>query len=495
MPDPQPIQPSVVEPVGGGPSGDREAPQKTAASPVDGPTAPDGDAVGPSQPAVEVAADDDSQDVDTRTESVAERGPQTAKEPLPDEPKQTDPQANSTVDSPTPSDVEPTEEADRPEPEPVRFAADADALLVVEGADEGWRRLAAGAELPPGARVVSLPTYRGTLDLGSGVTCELVGLTDATIAAPEDTPGVELRYGRIALRHTASGEGARSTTVRVLLDGVEHRVTLEPGTTLAVQADRPFRPGGELFTGAGVALVAEARLIEGAIVWEAAGERLELKQPRVLPIVGDADLGPFTWVEGLALSAEESLASPTLADDLTPEAPLVKQLETIHARDAFREVRDLAARCLLALGSPGLVVARLGDEQQSRLWAPTVTELRAAASRSPADATRVRLALVVEFGEAAASELTRLLRGFGAAEVGRDAEGVASGAVPEQIVPALQSRDLATRVVASVALDQAVGTLNRPYNPGDSLGKRNGAVRALQKQLEEASLPPVAGAR
>ncbi|MEQ8849213.1 hypothetical protein [Botrimarina sp.] len=414
---------------------------------------------------------------------------------------------------PVPADTDDeTEEAEPPPP--AKFVGPPTALAMVETAEGRWRRLLPDAEIGQATHVVSAPTYRPVFRLTDRITAELVGQTEAILtpatgpsndenaeseAGAEEgaPPRIRLEHGKLLLRTPQGGEeGEEPAPIDLVIDGVTYRATLGPSAVLAIEADRFFQPG-ELSEEAAQPLVAIAHGLSGTIGWSSKGVDLKISKPKQWYVTGESnsytpdDFGDPSWIEALEVSPPDLFAAPAIAEAIDPAKPVWPQLMELAA-EPYREVRSLAGRTSLALGHPEPLVESFRQPSESAAWRSNLDALRRAASRSTEKMAEIERVFAEKYGPAAAGDLVELLVGFSRDEVGADAEALARGAVPNVILPILESEDLASRVLASLVLEESVEPLDRPYDPLDTMRKRARALQVLSRQITEAELRPAA---
>lgn len=425
------------------------------------------------------------------TVSVDETGQpeESAEQPAGEADDETEPLEDPAAEDPEPA---------LPEfaPPPIRYLSAADQVGLREIEPGSWRRIEIDSELSEPTRFVSAPTYRNAFALGSGVGAELVGLSEVVLSPSPDAetpPRVELTYGRLVL--SQEGDSEESVTVEVVIDSVPYAATLGPGAVLAIAADRPYEPGHPSLE-VRAPLVAMAHGLAGTIEWSSADVGLKTTKPRPWIIVGDeaaripAALSDAGWVDRLEVSPADGYAQPELARALMTGEPVWPQLLVIAGEESFQEVRSLAARAAAAVGHPDPLVDSFRLAKESARWRDNLRRLRETASRSVAQAGEIQRVFGEMFGERTAEELIDLVVGFRDEEVGFEAEAVSQGVLPEVVMPALKSDDLATRVLASLVLEDAIEPMERPYRPLDSARKRLQAIRRVEKQLEQGDLLP-----
>lgn len=476
-PEPSVDQPSVEEPSVDGASGDEPAGEEPANN----------------QPAVDPAPVDPAPASDEPA-SGATDGPAEAADPPPAavEPTQ--------GGEPSPSEIEPppgSEPTDAPSEVagpagPPTYVGPESAVLVSRSEAGSWLRVRPESALGAEARLASLPTYRPSLRWGGSVTMELVGLSEVVLRPPsEASPNgeIEVSHARLVFRHDEAAEEPVAVALRI--DDAPYTAILSPGAVLALQVDRPFEPGVPL-TERSPSLVAVAESFSGSVEWSGGGMTAQFAQPRRWPVAGNDVFGPFGWVTQLELSSPDQLAGPELSESLMPDAPIGPQLRDVLSKEVFREVRALAARSALELGDPEPIAASFGDRDQSAAWRGNLEELRQVACRSSADAQRIEAAFAEAYeSRETAGELMRLLSGFDRGRVGTSPERVSEGVVAEVILPGLESKELAVRVLAGLALEETVEPLERPFSPLAPPNRRNSSIRKLRQLLEEKSLNPL----
>ncbi len=451
------------------------------------------------------------------TETEASEEGEPTEPPTPAEPEvpagseASDAEPETPADEAMPAVEEEAEEEAEVAPTPIRFLGNEETLVVREMEPGSWRRVIGGAEFVETTHFVSLPTYRSRYDLGDGLSLELVGMTEATLKpadAENPQPSIDLAYGRLVLRRRMPAPVADEETpsdatanaagrAEVVIGGIPYLATLGPNAVLAIAVDRPFQPGHPILETPG-RLIAMAHGLAGKIEWTSDDVGLMTSKPRPWIIAGDqnaqvpASLSDPAWVEQLSITPADSYASPELARAIDPESPVWPQLLQIAGEESFGEIRSLAGRCSLPLGHPDPLVDAFRNPDEMASWETYLTALRQSASRDREQAGEVQRVFAEAFGERTAEELIDLVIGFEPQEVGLDPEGVARGVIPESVLPALKSDDLATRVLGSLVLKETIQPLDRPYKPLATPRSRLKSTRWIESQLGKQQLQPVA---
>lgn len=465
------------------------------------------------EPTEPEATSEEETPIETPEEMTPEE-PAVPAEPVAEPAGEGAPEAGPAEAEPQEPETTPAEEATPEEASvvPIRFISNPETLVVGEAEPGSWRRVMPGTELIEKTRLISMPTYRSRYELGGGVTLELVGLTQAAVQpAGGEAPyaSIDLDYGRIVLRRGADTPAAEAVEgeeaaepdpnagkAEVVIAGIPYQATLGPNAVLAIAADRPFKPGHPILEVA-TPLVAMAHGLAGKIEWESDDVGLTTNKPRPWVIAGDENgqvptsVSDPSWVDELKITPADGYASPELARAVQPELPIWPQLMQIAGEERFGEIRSLANRCSLPLGHPDRLVESFREAKEEAFWEANLSELRQAASRDTAQAGEVQRVFAEAFGERTSEELIDLLIGFEPEEVGLDAESVAGGVITEFVLPALQSEDLATRVLASLILKETIEPLDRPYKPLATTRSRLKATRWIESQLEKQELTPL----
>ncbi len=337
---------------------------------------------------------------------------------------------------------------------------DPDGFVVVEAEGGAWRRLLNGMfmEAPQKGHVISMPAYRGAFELSQGVLVELVDQTEAVID-PEQ-PGVELRYGRVVMSGSPNAEEPVEIAVRI--DSIDYTLELSPGASVAIAADRFYDPGRPMLEDA-APMVAIAHTLSGDATWKTpTSERTSARPAPLFYVSGSLSGAPEgfrdpEWVTSVAVSDADLESSPYVAGQV--EGVVLPQLLAMADPTTSRETRDvvsLAGRCAAALMQPDALVASFEDKAQADEWQRHLDALRQVASRSTRGAEVVRQAFVEKYGATGGGALFEVVQGFTPDQVGDDAASVQAGVVPGKLLPMLDSEDLATRVLGSLALFELI---------------------------------------
>jgi hypothetical protein len=371
---------------------------------------------------------------------------------------------------------------------------DPNGFVVVEAEGGVWNRLQQGMfmEAPQKGHVISLPAYRGAFELSQGVLIELVDQTEAVI--DPEKPSIELLYGRVVL--TCFPDAKEPVEVAVLIDAIDYTLTLKPGGRVAIAADRFFEPGRPMLSDP-APMVAIAHALAGESSWKTSTSERTSAMPAPLFFVSGSLSGAPTrfrdpaWVTAVEMTDADLESSPYVAGQV--EGVVLPQLLALADAQNSRETRDvvsLAGRCSAALMLPDALVASFGDKAQADDWQRHLDVLRQMASRSARGAEAVRQAFVEKYGSAGGGALFEIVQGFTPAQVGGDATAVQGGVIPGKLLPMLESEDLATRVLGSMALFELIES--RPVDKDVAVGDRADRrkfIRRVERDIERGELP------
>jgi hypothetical protein len=364
-----------------------------------------------------------------------------------------------------------------------------------------WLRVEPRAAVIAGERLLALPEFRPKVALLSGLHLDISGGTQIivgadTAAAAEpaggsDIPIVEVIYGRVILINPTKSENP----VRVRIGPTEATARLGHNATLAIEVERKYVVGQDPQK---VPAPVEARAFapEGGVVWQDAGGELQIDKASRWNIGPNgasdvaADTAPPEWIdqEPIVQLSEQRYGAPVIESTLVSNRPAdVQLLELFHGKDR-REVKSLVARSSIHVGLFEPFIDALRDSDQKANWKTQIETLRAAMALGPDSAASVKRALVEQRGKQAADDLYAMLCGYNADQVGRTAEQMKAGAVP-QLIDWLEQDSLDYRVLASHDLWEITGKRLMP-NPAASVAERNQNIRRWRTRLEEGELVP-----
>ncbi len=378
--------------------------------------------------------------------------------------------------------------------EPVGKLVSGDQLLLrfdTQAGDGGdWLRVPDGGLVYGGDRIVALPTFRPRLVLAGGLIVELVADSrDATIVETlatdaNGTPGLRVVHGRLA---RISAPGQQSVPLRLSFGKQTATITLaDTTTTLAVSVDRPYAPGEDPM-GVADPVMATFYATSGTVDVAVEGARPvtvnEAMQLSVLPAgpaLPEPTSPPPLWLGKPEVEWLDASAATQVMRDLTPTASVgVVLAEQYHGRRI--EGQSFAARSFGYLGRiDPLVTAGLKNENLSWNWREKNLEgLRLAIRRGPATASRVRDALVKEFGDRNGGVMYRMLCGYSPAELKNGADA--------KLVENLEHAELPFRSLAVFNLSSITGaTLG--YQPEARENQRRAWAARWRERLQRKEI-------
>jgi hypothetical protein len=372
-------------------------------------------------PPVVVDQEPDANAVDANT---VEKGPPVDAKPgpVPDETVPPSPDA-PTVDAA--ADDPRRKAAARPIAEAVgKFVSEDQILLRHDRRADQWVRLATGAELITGDRLVALPLFRPKIMLNTGVTVMLVGpaVLELHPARGNSPAGVTIVHGQLAQVAPVARAGI-AIHVRY---GQRAGMLTFPDTesSAALECYRFYEPGADPMTADGP-ITLDLIATSGQVTWQedgaahpdeiaAGNHRLAVgaSSPRTEPLAA-----PPAWItSGPSLLSEQS-AIKELKQGVAPGEPIDLVLEE-RISDRRREVRLLAGRNHPYIGRYAALVARIRNENEN--WEDRrryIEYLRTAIQIGPAEAKAVHDIVVREFGDGVGAAVYRLLYGYSAKEL------------------------------------------------------------------------------
>jgi hypothetical protein len=404
------------------------------------------------------------------------------------------PAAASTTGPPLADAGEPAATAAAAAPKQIgAYLGNNDVLLRLDDAAGGWVRVPARTARVGGEKLLSLPTFRTHVVLAD-VNAYLTGgaeidlLPTAELKPPAEL-GFHLPYGRIILN-----SGLNGNRIELTLAGGERVVELGPSSSLAIEVERLFQPGGGSNRQPAPAII-RWYLTSGSADWD----DKSAQAPASWTTAEGEETAPAAieqfpeWVDREPISDIERRARDTVAEALVPGEPVkIRLLELSDKSAAGRrvEVRTLAARSGAYVGIYDALVRALGDVDQRASWKAQIEALRQAIARDPAAAEGIHAAFAIERGQDAANDLMEMLLGFDRAAIGSTREEVQQGALV-RLLRWMNDNDLVYRNLASYNVNEITGTTNLGgYRPEHIASQRERELRHYWQRLENGELTP-----
>lgn len=355
----------------------------------------------------------------------------------------------------------------------------------------GWLRLERRAEVMPSDRLLSLPTYRPTIEFDNRVALDFHGGTRVDVdTMTESVPGVTVVYGRVML----TNKGQATAELNLKIGEQSGQLVLAPGVSLAVSVEWEFEPGADPREVA-APLVAKCYAPLGDVTYEGPGFSVHAEQSGMWTM-SDTEVSPVApydedpiWITDpdSMLSRVELLASSRLESELGMGEPVWSQLPGI-AQSSRQEVRTLASIVGVHIGQFESIIQGLRDEEQRIWWSDEIEALRFAMSSSPDLAQAVHDELDRQHREELATELYEMLCGYNLEQVGATPDQWRVGAM-RKLIDRLESDLLEYRVLANYNLEQITKRL-RAFHPIGTSGTREREIRVLRGRLKEDTLRP-----
>jgi len=384
----------------------------------------------------------------------------------------------------------PTEPAPLPPEEVGQLVSSAQILLKLDTDTGAWRRLPDQQALMSDELLLSLPTYRPAIVLSDQIKLVLIDEARVRLLAcdQEGIHGVNVDYGRLVIK-TAAGAGSR---LRLQLGERAGVVTFaDAESALAVEVRRESASTQDPETQPGP-LKVDLYAHTGRILWqEGAGrEPVAVSAPLRLtlndqPLEAVAVAEFPDWLLTDTISPLDRRASGTVAEAVSVGRPVELTLgELVEHRQ--KEVRQLALRCLAAIGDFELLVKALDDPDERMLSQDYfyIDQLRAAVRRSPQAAAQVRTTMEQLYGGSGVN-LYEMLWKYGPEELGADEAA--------ELVDYLEDDTLAFRRLSFWNLREITG-MGLYYRPEDTAAERRSSVRKWRERLNNMpvlkSTPP-----
>ncbi|MGE3779414.1 MAG: hypothetical protein AB7F89_19660, partial [Pirellulaceae bacterium] len=355
-------------------------------------------------------------------------------------------------------------------------------LARLDQTDGTWLVLPPDTPLAGGDKLLSLPTYRPQILLGSSIKVTLSGEAAVKVQVPDATnlPYLGIHFGRAVL--VPVGEAGGSLKIEIgERSGILNFPSAE--SAAAIEVRRYLPPGANPAEENGM-LVTALWPTSGEVEWlDPQREPVKLAAGKILTAQGDSDAllhdsgGMPSWVDGKNLSDIERRASQELRRFLTADRPLsLSLMEQTSSRQV--EVRSLACRslCYLDIYEPAL--ESFGDEQHRSYWHTQLDAIQSSMAHGTESAARLNSAADKLFMEKAPL-VFRLIRGYSPDQLS------AGGA--SELVDALADSSMTVRVLANENLRRITGR-TLLYRPEARPELEKAKVLRWRKLLDEGQL-------
>ncbi len=417
--------------------------------------------------------------------------------PLPDErlamntTERTETMPDTLADSEAATGLEATEPVPLPEAAPLGTMVAVDQVLLRwDSLNEQWLRMPARASIAAGDQLLSLPTYRPSLALVSGLRVEFCDGAIMMVDYADDrtTPRLGVTYGHFLLQNT----DMEPMEVEIAVGNETKRVVLESTAVLGFDVDRPFVAGADVESKVGT-FAATFYAPEGKVIWNVGENPLPVvtaSQWSWDDVTVDSIADDIGWLNGQSLDYLMQNVSRSFEREFDTDRPARLQLLELYETSRRREERSLAAQCGTHVGQFVPLVQALADTRQQSNWDEHIDELRRAMSRSTQAARLVHETLVEQRGAGVADDLFAMLQGYSRQAIGMTREQVQTG-VTRQLIDWLQHDRLEYRVLAIQNLKQIYGGKTLGYNPVVTEPRRQElAVKQWRTRLADNELVP-----
>ncbi len=412
--------------------------------------------------------------------------------PTPEGPVETPRARDNTPDTERP-DVG-TPDAGKPvTPEVEKPPALPEGAVAVLGASDGvtfrhnpdsraWERLASGASLRAGDRIINLAPFSSPLQIGAS-RATLVGDAEIRLLAEVDgVPHLEMLRGRVKLEAPGT-----SRNVVVGFGGSTLELGLPPGSIVGLERAEgarsgpasPLMPQLRVIAGQGEAKAKAGSKSETL----AAGSALLFQVPETL--TQEPPGAPLAWVTETGPTVAEEMSGKAFAAYFKPDKPTMLCLVEA-AEDEAPEIRQLAIRAMGSIAPVDLIVGTMSRKGDPASRQAAIAVLRRIHLLDEAASRALHEGLVQSGGsEEWASKVEEMLVGYSA----REAADPATGAKLVNLLK--ETEDVGVR-------ELAIMNLQLISRRGDRLGydpdrpTENGGLKAWQDlvQRSELRLPP-----
>ncbi|HZZ29901.1 MAG TPA: hypothetical protein VFE46_18030 [Pirellulales bacterium] len=360
-------------------------------------------------------------------------------------------------------------------------------LLKFDNTSNLWTRVASGAAVTSGEKLLVLPTYRPTITLSAGITLQIPDETLVQLESSnaQDMTSVKLIFGRLAAITT----GKAGSQIRLDVGGVKGVVTFVDGdATLGVEVHHSYPPGAnpEVETALTAADLYAARghlewtAADGTVTKLTAPQRWELSAVPVQAATLTTALNIPKWIDVEQLRSFDFQASEYLAQSLKDDKPLLVALdEMVNHRK--QEYKAMGAQCLAMLDEFEPLVSTFSDPDQRAMWPVEIASVKAALARGQSTAAKVHEAFVKQRGEDLGTQLFRMFLGY-------TKEQLQNGEAAK-LVDFLDHDNLDCRVLAFANLQEITNkTFN--YRPDSPAATRAQPLRRWQDELHNGTIVP-----
>jgi hypothetical protein len=390
-----------------------------------------------------------------------------------------------------------SESAGAAKPKPVgAYLGNGDLLLQFDPSAAVWKRLPPRTAIVGGEQLLALPAFRTHVVLADvnaylNDGAEIDVIPPAKLAGePKPEFGLRVPYGQVILN-----SGLNGNRVELSLVDEDRVVQLGPSSSLAIDVDRVFEPGGTATRGPAPAVVTWF-LSSGTVSW---GDGKTAEGPATWTTVRGQDTAPAAidklpeWVDRETITENERRARDRLAEAIVPGQPAdtpLLEMSDPSGRGRRTEDRTLAAYAGAYVGRYDALVRMLADVTQRPYWNAQIEALRQAIARDPSAVEGIRRAFALERGEQAANDLMEMLLGFDSAAVGTTRDTVKAGALL-RLLRWMDDDDLTKRVLASYNVNEITGTKDLGgYRPEHTAQQRKRELRFYWNRLESGELMP-----
>ncbi len=335
-----------------------------------------------------------------------------------------------------------------------------------------WERLAAGATLKDGDRIVNLPPFLAPLQIGT-TTVTMVGDGELVVLAkvPGTSGRFELKRGRLRVA------GSSLDPIAIPFDAGVLKLTPSPGAILGLERINHRPPGDKVPSAPSL----QVSVVEGEATTEAgtaketvsAGSTILFQAPDKFSSKGASPVP--AWVGELALNDAQVERGHRFAAYFKPDRQ-AKACIVEAASDENPGVREDAIRSYAAIGMTELLVDTMSTANDPAGRKAAIAALREVA-RQDADSAKALRAMLEQVGGSKtwADTVESLLVGYSPREANSEATAA-------KLAELLKHEDVGIRELAADAILSITGKKDRlGYDP-DKINEGSG-LRNLQELI------------
>ena len=374
------------------------------------------------------------------------------------------------------------------------FWADGAVLLRQNQETGDWFPLASGTPLEVGDRLMSLPTFRPTIALNTGVWVTPSGAAVLELIRDDSegssrVPGIRLISGRAILIKTTEDYG----DIQVEVGSSSATATIGSGAGIAIEMIRAWYPGFKPMNDSSVVAV-NAYAYMGDVLWNDGFDSHVVGDPSRWEIREgvETEIEPFDaaieWLDEEPAKKSQLMAANEIQKRLQPNVAAGTVFLEMQS-NRRREVRKMAAECSAFAGQFAPFIRSLNDSDEEQNWGAHISTMRNALANNPETGGFLIRDLAELRGSKAAADMFEMICGYDREAIGNTPLKTQTGALLT-LINHLENDVLDYRVLAVHNLREITGK-SLLSDPAGSPSDRAQGVRRWRERLEEGELAPL----